>query len=424
MEKLRALNNPKTTPSVTAYRSNNELLQLKRKFYSENKKLKVDALRTVEVLQLRGRIPHGLECTAIFTSTILSDTDSADSFLIRNAYAMAIVRFVNGVLDPFQLGQYASALVNIAKIVDLPLSFVELRHAATHEQMPSLESLRSALEKALLWLYENFWSELPDSREERWTLVKVTPEREIGNQIVIWLKIYKRFRKRNLDVGLERKSLGDSEEVSFWAAVDNLSNSCKSPAETHLVVDALINQDFLVRQSAELKFRTAVKLYMPLLELLGPVLQFQVVLQLMEQCSELSEARYSTKEQEQAEQWISHLVPILLSGKYPVVLPHYTVQTKAEAESILRNHMGLLGTKSSTYKLLDDVINGKDNPAKKKYQLPPLLEELLSDVKSSQSNGDSLQKQAVERPSKKQKPLRIFHERDFWEPVPFGVAIE
>lgn len=60
------------------------------------------------------------------------------------SYAAAIIRLVNGLVDPLQLGAYARSIASIAQQLGLPAWLVELRHAATHEDLPSLEVLRDA----------------------------------------------------------------------------------------------------------------------------------------------------------------------------------------------------------------------------------------------------------------------------------------
>ena len=63
---------------------------------------------------------------------------------VRQSYAAAIIRLVNGLVDPLQVGAYARSIASIATQLGLPLWLVELRHAATHEDLPSLELLRDA----------------------------------------------------------------------------------------------------------------------------------------------------------------------------------------------------------------------------------------------------------------------------------------
>ena len=49
-----------------------------------------------------------------------------------------------GLVDPLQLGAYARSIASIATQLGLPPWLVELRHAATHEDLPSIELLRQA----------------------------------------------------------------------------------------------------------------------------------------------------------------------------------------------------------------------------------------------------------------------------------------
>ena len=44
-----------------------------------------------------------------------------------------------------------------AKQIGLPASFVELRHEATHGDLPSLLSFRRAAERSLDWLWNDYW---------------------------------------------------------------------------------------------------------------------------------------------------------------------------------------------------------------------------------------------------------------------------
>ena len=40
----------------------------------------------------------------------------------------------------------------------LPASFVELRHEATHRELPSLVVLRNATQRSLEWLWDYYWA--------------------------------------------------------------------------------------------------------------------------------------------------------------------------------------------------------------------------------------------------------------------------
>lgn len=69
---------------------------------------------------------------------------------------------MTGLLDLHQDKQRKMSMYDVAKSVGLPATFVELRHQATHEQLPSLTRLRAAARKALDWIWEYYWRQLED----------------------------------------------------------------------------------------------------------------------------------------------------------------------------------------------------------------------------------------------------------------------
>ncbi|KAI8995690.1 Las1-domain-containing protein [Trametes punicea] len=105
-------------------------------------------------------LPHALESAHAILSVVLEDgtsTMSSSYLLLRMSYASALIRLVNGLVDPLQLGAYARSINSIAQQLGLPTWFVELRHAATHEDLPSLEVLRDAAREAMVWLLHNYF---------------------------------------------------------------------------------------------------------------------------------------------------------------------------------------------------------------------------------------------------------------------------
>ncbi|TVY80687.1 Pre-rRNA-processing protein las1, partial [Lachnellula suecica] len=51
-------------------------------------------------------------------------------------------------------------MYSLAKTIGLPATYVELRHQATHEELPSLSKLRTATQKALRWIWDYYWANL------------------------------------------------------------------------------------------------------------------------------------------------------------------------------------------------------------------------------------------------------------------------
>ena len=63
-----------------------------------------------------------------------------------------------------------------AQEIGLPTLFVDLRHDATHGDMPSLTNLRSAANRALRWLWDDYWKGLGKS-------VFLLPEARVGDSV-------------------------------------------------------------------------------------------------------------------------------------------------------------------------------------------------------------------------------------------------
>ena len=139
----------------------------------------------VSAWKLRGNLPHAVESTWLLTEAILIDEKPVEQmpmFAIKAAYITAISRsvllglltsfkslgrridlwssFVTGLLDSQQESKYKVSMYTQAQIVGLPALFVDIRHEATHGDMPNLTNLRSAAERALKWLWDDYWKDL------------------------------------------------------------------------------------------------------------------------------------------------------------------------------------------------------------------------------------------------------------------------
>ncbi|KAK3328473.1 Las1-like-domain-containing protein [Cercophora scortea] len=165
----------------TPWRDRQELLTVRSQFYPnqqqqgrQEQEQKQRAVARVSLWMQRGNCPHLVESTALLTAAILSDEQAAGGgsdgsasavssscYAVRAAYSAAFSRFVTGLLDSHQDKQRKMSMYGVAKSVGLPATFVELRHQATHEQLPSLTRLRAAAKKALVWIWEYYWRHLP-----------------------------------------------------------------------------------------------------------------------------------------------------------------------------------------------------------------------------------------------------------------------
>ena len=184
--------------------------------------------------------------TAHLTEALLHDTPdgrrSISAWALRSIYAMAFCRFVNGFVDrdiaraakavlrsgeggggaragdetaaPAAPGKGEGSMYAHAAAIGMPERFVDLRHRATHEEMPSLETLRDATEAGLQWLWERWWraNATGDPRRALW-------EREERKQLAV--------TKRVLTVNssaVSAETLADSERAGDG---DELCTVCR-----------------------------------------------------------------------------------------------------------------------------------------------------------------------------------------------------
>ncbi|KAL4930865.1 rRNA-processing protein LAS1 [Aspergillus undulatus] len=145
----------------TPWKHTSDLLAVRNYFYPppeyEGPDLRERACATVSAWKIRGNLPHPVEATALLTDAILHDDARKNSvFSIRATYAAAFCRFVTGLVDS-KLGARKSMFSRAVEL-GLPASFVELRHEATHRELPSLTVLRGAVGRSLEWLWSFYWA--------------------------------------------------------------------------------------------------------------------------------------------------------------------------------------------------------------------------------------------------------------------------
>ncbi|KAH2547130.1 hypothetical protein KXW12_005895 [Aspergillus fumigatus] len=146
----------------TPWKDHLQLLTVRNQFYPppayDGPDLRPNACATVAVWKLRGNLPHPVEATALLTDAILHDDAQKNSiFSIRATYSAAFCRFVTGLVDSKLHGQ-RKTMFQRAIDLGLPASFVELRHEATHRELPSLVVLRNATQRSLEWLWDYYWA--------------------------------------------------------------------------------------------------------------------------------------------------------------------------------------------------------------------------------------------------------------------------
>ncbi|KAL2851482.1 Las1-like-domain-containing protein [Aspergillus pseudoustus] len=146
----------------TPWKHHSDLLAVRSQFYPDpdydGPDMRAQACNTVGAWKLRGTLPHPVEATALLTDAILHDDARENSvFSIRATYAAAFCRFVTGLVDSKLYAGQRKTMFGRALELGLPASFVELRHEATHRELPSLTVLRNSTQRSLEWLWGFYW---------------------------------------------------------------------------------------------------------------------------------------------------------------------------------------------------------------------------------------------------------------------------
>ena len=153
-----------------------EWLETYQNLYNfDNIEQQTKGLQRVEAWKSRSgtKLPLAAEATASLIAAGVEDVRSlVKPHVVRHTMAMAIVRFVNGMVDMEQKGAYARSVQSIADEIGLPDWLVDLRHEATHASLPSLEVLRAGCRFALNWLRNRYWeSQIAEFHERDQTLL-------------------------------------------------------------------------------------------------------------------------------------------------------------------------------------------------------------------------------------------------------------
>ena len=80
-----------------------------------------------------------------------------NTIIITYPIPLTASRFVTGLTDIQQTRNHKRSMYAVGRHINLPKSFVDLRHQITHEEMPSLTVLRDSTKRALRWLYIDYW---------------------------------------------------------------------------------------------------------------------------------------------------------------------------------------------------------------------------------------------------------------------------
>ncbi|VEU20537.1 DEKNAAC101511 [Brettanomyces naardenensis] len=388
--------------------------------------------------------------TSLLTSSILLDEklghEGGDDTPVRLSYTMSIIKFVNGLLDPYQQSNYAMSLHKLAEMMNLPSYFVELRHIGTHEDLPSLEMLRWSADGALKWLDENYWKTVT-------SLDRGTDERPI-DVIRSSFESVRRARRESEDLERPIKRKDTSPRVvEYWESLDELKSFAVSEEDRELLANVMMFEPdglILREQSVDEERTESIRLlYRPILEELG----YDFILLLFEKLSTFVNSSFYLEtaenvdfdevlvrnetdfliprnegELKQAVKWLEFLLTdsLVFSRR-----PHVKRLVNADSAVIIMNRLGMNSNDRSISLLkffqlrnkrfldrsglMDKVVRILETM--EKFQLP----EFRTFVpKRKLENVDDIESSKKVKTDAK---LYIFEPYDDWEVTPFGRTV-
>lgn len=388
-------------PVVHQYRSPDELVRLKDGLFSEDAGVQRRAISRVHALKSRGKLPHGIEATAMLVEIALEETKSeVNEVQLQLLYLMALIRFVNGLLDPLQSGASAQPLYHLAQSLELPGFFVEMRHMATHDGVPSIDMCRYGCREALEWLRNHYWCDIVATGDQG-----DDDDDEHTVMIVNLVKNYKKLYKTDPD-NVRGKSLTRVADLFRLVA----------PAE---LVETMIERGLLVSK----KRRALVSCFAPLVGELGIAFKLELFKGLV-----ASEAEEATVDWLLAviETVLEHPKRELTSPRTRIFDEMWESLVAAQAQ-VNSSNIPVLERFLALYEALPGLMDkhlAKDGSPETRAKITEKITKLKKVIKVRKQFGVPNVVREVTPPVKRAKVNRVylFEKAENWSTTPFGIA--
>lgn len=242
---------------ISVFKQISDIVDLRDLLYGSYED-QVEGLSKCKAYEVRGFLPASVHATCLLVSAVHGDVPENDLFSIRLQYSMAIIRFVNEILDASQTGKNVTPLHSLAEKIGLPNSFVELRHAATHEDIPSIHLLRRMTSRGLQWLYQRFWALQTG---------EIARKYHCGDPIIIDRTISSATKAKEYFKQWRRIKRENKEAVPSAELTNKLCYLFKSDMEDTL--RGLIDSNIMVPNSSTIKPKLVISMYLPLFLSIG-----------------------------------------------------------------------------------------------------------------------------------------------------------
>ncbi|CAH1775925.1 unnamed protein product [Owenia fusiformis] len=147
--------------ATTAWFNVAEFQDVYKELFSDELSLQKHALDRIDIWRSRSnnKLSSAIDCTAsVVLAKIADSTDGDDKNSVQFMYGMAVLRYVNLIVEKQQEGANWSRPMHVmAEEVGVPQWIVDLRNNVAHNNMPSIAVLRLAADFALGWLKQEYW---------------------------------------------------------------------------------------------------------------------------------------------------------------------------------------------------------------------------------------------------------------------------
>ncbi|KAL9117960.1 MAG: hypothetical protein Q9187_005499 [Circinaria calcarea] len=181
--------------------------------------------------------------------------------------------FVTGMTDSQQDGLHKKSMYDVSRQVGIPASFVEIRHEATHGELPPLVIFRRAAERSLAWLYDEYWKKLDGDGHPPILDAKGGLPNEETTDLKTLLKELLRTHLKNC-LGATANGSAEIFKVSAETAAEigkSIVRLCEDDArKLQTLIDVLLERKMLVPASKTLgtPLTNVFSLWSPLLKIL------------------------------------------------------------------------------------------------------------------------------------------------------------
>ena len=213
------------------WQSKEEWLEVYSWVHSGDILLKRKACGRINAWESRGKLPAALDATRWLLDAETQDCGPLHSDVhVREAYSVALMRFVSIMTDQEQKGAFARSVMDLADNMGIPRWIVDLRNSIAHRHMPGLEPLRSGARACLRWLSRHYWQD----QVERWYLAEL----KLSESLELYFE-------RAMDAQIVKVQSGNSDR-SAVSALQHTIQQCVCGCPLSATVDFLVGDSMLV----------------------------------------------------------------------------------------------------------------------------------------------------------------------------------